>query len=90
MDAFCSGPNLLAPQKTFQENTQFKYDGSKMWGNHIIRYGFGYNRIQGGGFAKFFSLAPTVNADPSIVVPCDAQITTDCIANVFTGGRPIR
>ena len=65
VDAFCSGPNLLAPQETFQQNTQFKYDGSKVWGSHIIRYGFGYNHIQGGGFAKFFGLAPTVNADPT-------------------------
>src|SRR5207245_3842130 len=28
-DVFCSGPNILAPQKTFQSNKQFKYDGSK-------------------------------------------------------------
>src|ERR1051326_8576974 len=65
VDVFCSGPNLLAPQKTFQQNTQAKYDGSKTIHSHILRYGFGYNRIQGGGFAKFFALAPTVNADPS-------------------------
>ncbi|HEY3769366.1 MAG TPA: TonB-dependent receptor, partial [Candidatus Angelobacter sp.] len=25
-DQFCSGPNLLAPQQTFQQNTQIKYD----------------------------------------------------------------
>jgi hypothetical protein len=64
-DAFCSGPNLLAPQQTFQQNTQVKYDGSKTIRSHILRYGFGYNHIQGGGFAKFFALAPTVNADPT-------------------------
>ena len=63
-DQFCSGPNLLAPQQTFQQNTQIKYDGSKPMGTHIIRYGFGYNHIQGGGFAKFFALAPVVNSDP--------------------------
>jgi hypothetical protein len=62
-DAFCSGANVLAPQKTFQENLQVKYDGSKTIHSHILRYGFGYNHIQGGGFAKFFALAPTVNAD---------------------------
>ena len=62
-DSFCSGPNLLAPQKTFQQNTQGKYDGSKTIHSHILRYGFGFNHIQGGGFAKFFALAPTVNAD---------------------------
>jgi hypothetical protein len=64
-DAFCSGTNLLAPQKTFQQNTQIKYDGSKPIHTHILRYGFGYNHIQGGGFAKFFALAPVVNADLS-------------------------
>lgn len=68
LDSFCSGPNLLAPQKTFQENTQAKYDGSKPIGSHIIRYGFGYNHIQGGGFAKFFALAPTVNSDPGLAL----------------------
>ncbi|HEY6350166.1 MAG TPA: hypothetical protein VI636_12235, partial [Candidatus Angelobacter sp.] len=65
-DSFCSGSNLLAPQATFQQNTQLKYDGSKIIGKHIIRYGAGINHIQGGGFAKFFALAPTVNSDPTL------------------------
>jgi len=86
-DSFCSGPNLLAPQKTFQENTQIKYDGGKTWGNHLLRYGFGYNRIQGGGFAKFFALAPTVNADPSGLSDCALTgATSNCIFNTFPGG----
>jgi len=85
-DAFCSGPNLLAPQATFQENTQLKYDGSKTWASHVIRYGFGYNHIQGGGFAKFFALAPTVNADPSSVSDCTKVGQTNCIFNIFPGG----
>jgi hypothetical protein len=53
-----SGPNLLAPQQTFQSNKQIKYDGSKVHGAHIFRYGIGYNDINGGGFAKFFGIAP--------------------------------
>lgn len=53
-----SGPNLLAPQGTLQSNKQFKYDGSKVWGSHIVRFGVGVNRILGGGFASFFGLAP--------------------------------
>jgi len=61
-DLFCSGPNILAPQKTFQSNKQFKYDGSKTLGKHNIRYGVGVNRILGGGFASFFGLAPAVRA----------------------------
>jgi hypothetical protein len=60
---FCSGPNFLAPQATFQENRQIKYDGSKAFRSHIFRYGVGVNRILGGGFANFFRLAPAVNAN---------------------------
>lgn len=52
--AFGAGPNLLAPQATIQSNHQLKYDGSRMVGNHILRYGFAWNHIQGGGFATFF------------------------------------
>lgn len=51
--AFCAGPNWLAPQKTFQSDHQIKYDGSKLHGAHIFRYGIAYNHIQGGGFAAF-------------------------------------
>jgi hypothetical protein len=53
-----SGPNLLAPQQTFQSNKQIKYDGSKVYGSHVFRFGIGYNDINGGGFASFFGLAP--------------------------------
>jgi hypothetical protein len=86
VDSFCSGPNLLAPQQTYQENTQIKYDGSKTVHSHILRYGFGYNHIQGGGFAKFFALAPTVNSDPTGLSDCVNPGDTNCIFNTFTGG----
>jgi len=55
-----AGPSFLAPQTTPQSNRAFKYDGSKLLGKHIIRYGFSINHIQGGGFAKFFSINPLV------------------------------
>ncbi|SPE45360.1 putative TonB-dependent receptor plug [Candidatus Sulfotelmatobacter sp. SbA7] len=61
-DFFCSGPSFLAPQQTYQSNKQIKYDGSKAVGAHILRYGGGYNRILGGGFASFLALAPAVGA----------------------------
>jgi hypothetical protein len=89
VDQFCSGSNLLAPQQTFQENSQIKYDGSKTIGKHVLRYGFGYNHIQGGGFAKFFGLAPTVNSDGAVTcgtIVNGNPVTTDCIANLFPGG----
>ncbi len=61
-DPFCSGPNFLAPQATMQSDHQIKYDGSKIYKSHIFRFGVGYNRILGGGDAKFLGLAPAVNA----------------------------
>src|SRR5262249_51942195 len=86
VDSFCSGPNLLAPQQTYQENTQIKYDGSKTVRSHILRYGMAFNLIQGGGFAKFFALAPTVNSDPTGFVACVNPGDTNCIFNTFPGG----
>ncbi len=53
-----TGPNYLAPQSTLQSNHQLKYDGSKTLGSHILRYGFNWNHIVGGGFADFQSIAP--------------------------------
>ncbi|MGA8153804.1 MAG: carboxypeptidase regulatory-like domain-containing protein [Terriglobales bacterium] len=58
---FWVGPNIEAPQSTPQSNHQLKYDGSKSIGSHILRYGFAWNHIQGGGFASFFGLAPRIS-----------------------------
>lgn len=53
-----TGPNYLAPQQTFQSNKQIKYDASRVWGAHIIRFGATVNRISTGGFASFNGIAP--------------------------------
>jgi hypothetical protein len=58
-----TGPNYLAPQTTLQSNHQLKYDGSKSMGAHVIRYGFGFNHIVGGGFANFQSIVPFLNTN---------------------------
>jgi len=63
--SLATGPNSLAPQVTIQSNKQAKYDGSKPWKNHIIRYGFAVNRIVAGGFAAFNSAAPTITGSPT-------------------------
>ena len=55
-----AGPNLLAPQSTPQSDHEFKYDGSRILGSHIIRYGATFNHLQGGGFASFFRNGPQV------------------------------
>ncbi len=64
--SFTVGPNLLAPQSTPQSDHQIKYDGSKILGKHIIRYGFGFNHIQGGGFASFFKIDPQAYGLPGL------------------------
>jgi hypothetical protein len=50
---FSLGPNSLAPQQSYQDNFQSKYDGSYVRGNHTFRYGGEVNRIVLGGFASF-------------------------------------
>ncbi len=56
-----TGPNSIAPQQTFQSNKQIKYDASRVWGAHIIRFGATVNGIATGGFASFNGLAPYLN-----------------------------
>jgi hypothetical protein len=66
VNTFCSGPNFLAPQKTFQSNKQTKYDGSITIRRHTLRYGVGVNRIQGAVFAAFVGTAPIVTSFGSV------------------------
>ena len=61
-ELFCSGTNILAPQQTYQEDRQIKYDGSATMGHHTLRYGMSYNGILGGGFASFFGIQPAVTS----------------------------
>jgi hypothetical protein len=91
-DAFCSGPNFLAPQQTMQSDHQIKYDGSKLFKNHIICFGAGFNSIHGGGLAAFLGLAPAVGSpallagetlpcEPNCPFPGPASDPTDVEAN---------
>jgi len=75
-DPICTGPNLLAPQETIQQNYQTKYDGSKSVGSHIVRYGFTWNHIHVGGLAAFLALGPAVSSAANGVT----------ISNLFPGG----
>jgi hypothetical protein len=62
-----TGPSFLAPQIGAQSNHQVKYDGSRVSGSHVIRYGFDFNHVVGVGFFPVASLAPPVitNVGPS-------------------------
>jgi hypothetical protein len=55
-----TGPNSFAPQGILQSNHQLKYDGSKILGPHIIRYGFTFNRIAAAANVPLESLAPSL------------------------------
>jgi len=85
-NSFCSGPNFLAPQSTFQTDKQIKYDGSRTLGSHILRYGFGYNRLLGGGLAEFLALAPAVGGQNLVLGglnsnPLDYAVSDVILAN---------
>lgn len=72
------GPDLLAPQQTFQDNKQSKYDGSLALNNHTLRFGASYNKIDEAVFANFFGLAPRIRAS--------RNATTIAFANQNGGG----
>jgi hypothetical protein len=57
---FITGANGIVPESVLQSDLQFKYDGSKIWGRTIIRYGADLNRITAAGFVPLQSLAPEV------------------------------
>jgi hypothetical protein len=71
--SYCGGPSWLAPQKTTQSDKLARYDGSRVLGEHIIRYGVTFNRIDAGrlaGFSAFpqvgtTSLVGLTSSDPT-------------------------
>src|SRR6202167_4088701 len=73
-----AGPNYLGPQSTPQSDHELKYDGSRIWGSHVIRYGATWNHLQGGGFASFFRNGPQVIS----------QVTTADITAAASGPFP--
>jgi len=52
------GGSPFAPQETLQENTEFRYDGSRRAGQHTLRFGASVNRINVGGYEKRFGIVP--------------------------------
>jgi hypothetical protein len=51
--SYCGGPSWLAPQQNIQSNKEAKYDGSRVLGEHIIRYGATFDLIEGARLAAF-------------------------------------
>ena len=75
-----AGPNLLAPQSTPQSDHEIKYDGSRVLGSHIVRFGVTFNHLVGGGFASFYKNGPSITSQVT-----QSDITA-AAAGPFPGG----
>ena len=84
--ALATGPNVDAPQGTFQTDKQARYDGSWTKGAHTVRYGYSINHILGGGFANFFGLAPRVETNAaSALAQCGNGTAGQCLSDPLNG-----
>jgi len=54
------GASAFAPQETFQRNLELRYDGQWAAGDHTFHFGGSVNRINSGGYAKAYGVAPQV------------------------------
>jgi Carboxypeptidase regulatory-like domain len=75
-----TGPSYFAPEVTLQSDCQVKYDGSKIAGVHMIRYGIDFNRILFAAYGALNSLAP------SLVTNVGASEESFAQAGPFPGG----
>jgi len=75
---YCGGPGWLGREQLVQSNKEAKYDGSRVIGRHLIRYGVTFNRIEGARLAAHAtfpqvgttSLVGLLSLDPT-VYPAD-------------------
>ena len=77
---FASGPNAQAPQQTKQDNKEARYDGTRTWGSHTIRFGVAVNKIDNLISADLFGLAPQIGSDT------DAASVLFASSGPFAGG----
>ena len=87
---FASGPNVDAPQGTFQTDKQLRYDGSWTHGAHTVRFGYSINRILGGGFANFFGLGPRLRENSATLFANCNNVAgaAPCPADLLRGYHP--
>jgi hypothetical protein len=75
--AYCAGPSPLAGQLNLQSNINLRYDGTRVLGSHVFRFGLAYNHIQAGGFAALYA-NPQAGSN-SLCLP--GSFVIDCITN---------
>ncbi len=85
-----TGPNVDAPQGTFQSDKQARYDGSWTKGTHTVRFGYSVNHILGGGFANFFGLGPRLReTSATLLANCGGVAgAASCPTDPLEGYRP--
>ena len=70
---YCGGPSWASPQQEVQADKLARYDGTRVLGEHIIRFGVMFNRIDGARLAAFSafpqvgttSLGTSTSPDPT-------------------------
>ena len=62
---FHAGIEPNTPRAEYQRNKQIKYDGARTFSSHILRYGFGYTRIEFASIANFAGLGPVLKSQLS-------------------------
>lgn len=75
--AYCGGPSYVSPQTRFQSDWEFRYDGSRIWGNHVFQYGALWNRIQA-AVSQAFASSPQVGATNICLV---GTAPTNCLTS---------
>jgi len=83
--AYCAGPSPYAGDALFQSNYDLRYDGSRVWGDHIFRFGGTFDRIRVGGFAPQF-LNPQVGTTGLCLT--ESLVSADCATSADAAAYP--
>lgn len=75
-----AGPNRAAPQSSAQRDLEIRYDGSRFFRSHIVRFGAAFNYLQGAVFAPSYKDGPSII---SLVTPAEVAAAA---GGPFPGG----
>jgi hypothetical protein len=97
LDFVQTGVDDFLPAALYQSFKESKYDGTRSFASHILRYGFSYNQMLGGGFINTDGLRPALSSavfsrsiafaddscDPNFGTSQQSPVPLPC----FPGGR---
>ena len=84
---FRSGVNTGVPAAEYQENKQIRYDGSRVFRSHIVRYGFSYTRLTTAYFQDSNGGGPSLSS--AVTQETENFANNSCGAGIpcFPGGE---